>query len=66
MSYKEKLANRKELFSLKSYLATKARKRAEKLQFRADKKNHTHTHEHTHEHTEDVVEIEEDSLVKAD
>lgn len=70
MSYKEKLANRKELFSLKSYLATKARLRAEKLQSRADKKNHVHTHDHDHshapehEHTEDTIEVEEDDLVR--
>lgn len=38
MTYKEKSAKRKKLFSLGNYLLKKAQKRAQKLNERADKK----------------------------
>jgi hypothetical protein len=52
MTYKEKLAKKKAMFSTSSYLKNKAVNRVNKLQYRAAKKTHQHD-EHVHEHTED-------------
>ncbi len=61
---KKQSAKRKNLFSLKLYLMTKARRKAEKLQWRQEKReakqnlkgkhehDHDHDHDHEHEHNE--------------
>ncbi len=62
-------AKRKNLFSLKLYLMTKARRKAEKLQWRQEKRemkqgkgkhqhehNHDHNHDHDHEHEHEQSE----------
>lgn len=62
---KKQSAKRKNLFSLKLYLMTKARRKAEKLQWRQEKRElkqnkdknksahqHDHDHDHDHEHSE--------------
>ncbi len=61
MPKKKQSAKRKNLFSLKLYLMTKARRKAEKLQWRQEKREmkqnkekhqHEHSHDHEHEHSE--------------
>lgn len=79
MSHKEKVAKRTALFSLKTYLRNKAVHKAEKLQYRAAKRNgtlpqqhahvHTHDHDHAHEHAEELLDeeplvINEDDLAQ--
>jgi len=63
MTYKERLAKRKTLFSVTSYLKNKAVRRAEKLTYRAAKRDgtlpqaepelHVHEDDCEHEHTEE-------------
>ncbi len=67
MKRKEKIAKRKALFSLKTYLLKKAQARLAKLQYRAEKRenkgvashNHEHVHDHEHEHEHEHEHHEE-------
>jgi len=65
MSYKERLAKRTALFSLKTYLLKKAQKRADLLQYRAAKKNGTLDSHAGHTHEEDHLHVHEDELSEA-